>query len=177
MTKRALWFRSLILGVLGAVFYGVVHDQITIRISAPYLMDWHPEIIESRDPTLIALAWGVVATWWFGLILGSVLAGAATLGKSPVAPWRWVVRSIGFVFCGAGAAASIAYAVTSGFGLHLPNFFGEIYGSLSPAERQRFTQAAAMHEASYDAAGVATLIAGIAIWIRRRALVFSGTGP
>ncbi|RYG23906.1 hypothetical protein EON82_12510 [bacterium] len=87
MRKLALSGKSLGLGVIGAVAYGIVLDQITIRISPPYLMDWHPEIIPSRDPTLVALAWGFVATWWFGLILGSVLALAATAGKRLFAPW------------------------------------------------------------------------------------------
>jgi hypothetical protein len=171
MTRLSLWLRSVGLGVFGAVIYGIVHDQITIRISAPYLMDWHPEIIESRDPTLVALAWGVVATWWFGLILGSLLAFAATAGSRPFAPWFWTVRAVGFVFCVAAASALVAFGITRGFGLQLPDaFFGPVYGELSMQERLAFTQAAAMHETSYDAAGVATLLAAIMIWRQRRSL-------
>lgn len=85
----------MLAGLAAAVVYGVVHDQITVRISPEYLMDWHPEIVPSQDPTVVALAWGVVATWWFGLILGAVLSAAATLGKRPPAPWRWIVRDGG----------------------------------------------------------------------------------
>lgn len=131
-------------------------------------MDWHPQIIASRDPTVVALAWGVVATWWFGPILGATLALAATFGKRPLAPWRWIVRAMGFVFAISGFSASIACGVTRGFALELPDSFGMPYSSLTHKERLAFTQTAAMHETSYDAAAISTLLAAVAVgWVRK----------
>ena len=157
--------RSILLGVTASIAYGVVHDQISVRISPPYLMDWHPKIVESRDPTIVALAWGVVATGWFGLILGAVLALAATVGKRPTVSWRAVVRATGFVFAITAFSALAALAITRGFSLEMPDVFGPVYTELPHAQRLAFTQTAAMHETSYDAAAVATLVA--ALWIGR----------
>lgn len=170
MKNARLWRRSILTGTLAAIVYGVVHDQITVRISPPYLMDWHPQIVPSRDPTVVALAWGVVATWWFGLILGAVLAAAATLGRRPPAPWDWIGRAIVGIFLFAAFGAIVAGAVSKAVALELPKtFFGMFYAELSRPERQAFSQAAAIHEASYDAAGVATLVAAVLIFRRRLA--------
>lgn len=69
--------------VLASVLYGVVHDQISVRVCLEYFTVFHPKIIESQDPTLLGLAWGVWATWWVGLILGLGLATAARFGSRP----------------------------------------------------------------------------------------------
>lgn len=64
----------LILAFLGAVLYGAVRDQVTARICLEYFTVMHPPLVESQSPTVVALAWGVVATWWMGLLLGLPLA-------------------------------------------------------------------------------------------------------
>lgn len=169
MTRRTIWARSIGLGILAAVVYGVVHDQVTVRISPPYLMDWHPQIVPSREPTVVALAWGVVATWWFGLILGVVLAAAATLGKRPPAPWTWIVRAVRGIFVCAALAAIAAGLIVRGLRLELPDvLFNQWYTTASRPTRIAFSQAAAMHEASYDAAGVTTLVAAILVFRGRK---------
>src|SRR5437762_268271 len=71
------------LGILAAVSYGIIHDQITARVCVEYFTIGHPPLIPSTSPTLLALAWGVVATWWVGLPLGFTLASAARLGHRP----------------------------------------------------------------------------------------------
>jgi len=71
------------LGVLAAVSYGIIHDQITARVCVEYFTIGHPPLIPSTSPTLLAFAWGVVATWWVGLPLGFTLASAARLGHRP----------------------------------------------------------------------------------------------
>ena len=168
MTKARLWTRSLALGLIGAIGYGLVHDQVSVRISPAYLMDWHPMIVASRDPTVVALAWGVVATWWFGLILGAALALAATIGRRPVAPWRWITGAIAFVFAISALSAAVAYGITRAFALEMPDVLGPSYADLSQPQRLAFTQTLAMHETSYDAAAVATLIAaGWIVWRRQ----------
>jgi len=60
-----------------AVAYGIVHDQITVRICLEYFTVGHPPVFPTSDPTLLALGWGVIATWWVGLLLGILLACAA----------------------------------------------------------------------------------------------------
>ncbi|HYF14096.1 MAG TPA: hypothetical protein VD971_03380 [Phycisphaerales bacterium] len=76
--RRAAAIIALCVGA--AVFYGVVHDQITARICIEYFTIGHRRAFESDSPTLNALYWGVVATWWAGLIAGVLLATAARAG-------------------------------------------------------------------------------------------------
>jgi hypothetical protein len=66
--------------ILASVVYGVLHDQVTARICVEYFTDFHPIIIDTRDPFVLALVWGVIATWWVGLILGILLAASAQAG-------------------------------------------------------------------------------------------------
>lgn len=64
-------FIRIVLAAVGAaVGYGIVHDQITVRISPEYFTIGHPRLIETSSLTILALFWGVVATWWVGLPLG-----------------------------------------------------------------------------------------------------------
>lgn len=69
--------------IAAAVFYGVVHDQITARICVEYFTIGHPRLIDSDSPMVLGFFWGVVATWWVGLPLGVCLALCARLGRRP----------------------------------------------------------------------------------------------
>lgn len=71
------------LGLAAAVGFGIALDQVTARVCLEYFTVGHPRIIDSEDPTLIALAWGVVATWWVGLPLGAALAFVSRAGSWP----------------------------------------------------------------------------------------------
>jgi len=77
------FLRIVGLGLGAAIAYGILHDQITARICVEYFTVGHPPLISSTSPTLLALAWGVVATWWVGLPLGLALAVAARAGRRP----------------------------------------------------------------------------------------------
>ena len=68
--------------VVAAVCYGIVHDQFTARICLEYFTVFHPPILPGvQSPTVLGLAWGALATWWVGLILGILLALAARAGS------------------------------------------------------------------------------------------------
>src|SRR4051812_1038027 len=66
-----------------AVAYGIIHDQITARICVEYFTIGHPPVFNTSSPTLLGLGWGVIATWWVGLILGVPLALVSRLGPWP----------------------------------------------------------------------------------------------
>ena len=59
--------------VAAAVVYGLVHDQVTVRLSLEYFTVLHPHVVDTDSPTVLALVWGVIASWWMG-------AGAAVAG-------------------------------------------------------------------------------------------------
>ena len=67
--------------IAAAVVYGIVHDQFTARICIEYFTVFHPPIFPTQSPTLLALGWGVIATWWVGAFLGVMLAAAARGGS------------------------------------------------------------------------------------------------
>lgn len=83
----AIYAEIVATAVVAAVAYGVVHDQFTARICVEYFTVGHPPVFATTDPTLLGLGWGVIATWWVGLLLGVPLATAARWGSWPkVAP-------------------------------------------------------------------------------------------
>jgi hypothetical protein len=69
--------------IVAAVVYGVVHDQITARVCIEYFTVGHPPVFGTDDPTLLGIGWGILATWWVGLLLGVPLAIVARAGSRP----------------------------------------------------------------------------------------------
>ncbi len=96
---------TVLLCVAAAVGYGVAHDQVTARVCVEYFTVGHPPVFATTDPTLLALSWGVLATWWVGLLLGLPLAVAArAAGRSP----RSLVRPVARLMAVCGACATVA---------------------------------------------------------------------
>ena len=75
--------KIIALGLFAAIAYGVIHDQVTARVCLEYFTIAHPPLIRTTSPTLLAFAWGFVATWWVGLPLGVIFAMAARHGDRP----------------------------------------------------------------------------------------------
>ena len=71
------WIAIVALAILTCVTYGVINDQITARICVEYFTIGHPRIVATEDPTIPGIVWGIIATWWVGLILGVPLATVA----------------------------------------------------------------------------------------------------
>src|SRR6516225_8216507 len=89
------WLRIILLSVAGAVFYGILHDQLTTRVCVEYFTIGHPPVFgTTEDPTALAFGWGVLATWWVGLLLGVPLATFARLGSRPKLSARDVLKPI-----------------------------------------------------------------------------------
>ena len=84
----------VLLCVAAAVGYGILHDQATARICVEYFTIWHPPIFVTNDPTTLGLGWGVISTWWAGLMLGIPLAFAARFGRLPKWTASRLVRPI-----------------------------------------------------------------------------------
>ncbi len=98
----------ILLGVLAAVFYGIVHDQVTARICVEYFTIGHPPVFVTENSTLLALGWGVLATWWAGLLLGVLLALAARLGTRPKLRAGDLLKPIGVLLFVMAVCAVIA---------------------------------------------------------------------
>ncbi len=104
------------LSIAAAVVYGILHDQVTARVCVEYFTVGHTPI-GTDDPTLLGLGWGVIATWWVGVLLGVPLAVAARAGSWPRRSAGSLVRPIGILLtvlaCCALAAGILGWALAS----------------------------------------------------------------
>jgi hypothetical protein len=98
----------VVLCVISALIYGIVHDQVTARVCVEYFTIGHPPIFDTTSPTLLGIGWGVVATWWVGLLLGIPLALAARVGNRPKRSARSLVRPIALLLGVMAATALLA---------------------------------------------------------------------
>jgi len=96
------------LSVTAAIFYGILHDQITARICVEYFTIGHPPVFNTDSPTLLAFGWGIIATWWVGAMLGIPLALAARVGKLPKRSARSLIRPIAILLCCMALSATLA---------------------------------------------------------------------
>lgn len=94
--------------VVAAVCYGVAHDQVTARVCVEYFTVGHPPVFDTDDPTLLGLGWGIIATWWVGLLLGVPLAIVARAGSRPKRSARSLVRPLGWLLAVMAVCASLA---------------------------------------------------------------------
>lgn len=153
--------RIIVLSIAAAVAYGLVHDQITAHICVEYFSVFHPRVIRSENPALLALVWGVIATWWMGAILGIPVALIARLGPAPKLNARDLVRPIRNLLCVMAALALIAgvvgYTLVS-TGQARPPL--HIRAHLAPDRHARFMAAAFAHQMSYAIGG----LGGLFVW-------------
>jgi len=86
--------RIALLCTASAVVYGIVQDQVTARVCVEYFTVGHPPVFEASSPTVLALGWGIIATWWVGLLLSVPLGLAARAGHRPPLDARDLVKPI-----------------------------------------------------------------------------------
>ncbi|HEY1799447.1 MAG TPA: hypothetical protein VGG46_00820, partial [Terriglobales bacterium] len=97
-----------LLSIASAIFYGILHDQITARICVEYFSIAHPTILPLTSPTALALEWGVLATWWVGAILGILLSIAARIGKRPLVTARALIRPLAILLVAMAVSSFLA---------------------------------------------------------------------
>ena len=166
--------RIIALTVVAAITYGILHDQVTARICIEYFTIGHPPLIPTDSPTLLAIGWGIVATWWVGLPLGVLLAAAARLGRRPKWTTRQLRRPLVIVLLCMGACAAVAGVVGGVLAIRGDVWLVPPMSARVPAERHvPFLVDLWMHSASY----LAGMIGGIALtlwtWRQRGRQVIS----
>jgi hypothetical protein len=150
--------------LLGAVCYGVIHDQITIRVCSEYFTaaGQHP-YIGDLPVTALAIFWGAMAAWFPGLMLGTALALAATSGQRPARNLRSLVLPIlAVLLCMALSA------LASGFAGYSLAKAGLLHADGLTAEKSNaFMADAFAHAASYLTATIGGLILLYRTWASR----------
>ena len=160
--------KIILLSMAATTIYGVLHDQVTAHLCVEYFTVAHPMIIPTRSPFLLAIFWGVLATWWVGFFLGAALAVAAQVGPAPKLRAADLTLPILAVMILSGVAALLAGAVGATLMAHgLVSLDGWLAEAI-PADRHAvFFADASAHMTSYAAGGLGGL-AVIALTIRRR---------
>jgi hypothetical protein len=130
-----------------------------------YFTIGHPPVFETTSPTLLALGWGVIATWWMGLILGLPLAMAARLGSQPKLSAGELRRPIAILLLVMAAASLVSgvigYLLAQAGGVWLV----EPLASEVPADRHtRFLADLWAHDAAYAVGFVGGLV--VCAWTR-----------
>jgi hypothetical protein len=160
--------RILLLCIGAAVLYGIVHDQITARVCVEYFTIGHPPIFGTEDPTLLGLGWGIIATWWVGLLLGIPLAIAARAGSRPKRTARLLIRPLAWLLgisalC-ALAAGLIGWSLAQVGAVFLVPWLAE---QIPPEKHTAFLADAWAHSASYLVGGVGGIVLMIHVWRSR----------
>jgi hypothetical protein len=154
--------------VAAAIVYGIIHDMITAHVCVEYFTIAHPLLLPTENPILLAMAWGVVATWWVGFLLGLSLSLAALVGPRPLAlrdlrPSIIWLMITAFLVAIAGGIVGAALGMLSQFPLTEP------WNALLPREKWvPFAFDAWAHLASYLAAYMGGLLVVAMTVIRRR---------
>lgn len=167
----------VLLCVAAAVCYGIAHDQVTARVCVEYFTVGHPPIFDTDDPTLLGIGWGMIATWWVGVLLGVPLAAVARAGSRPKRSVGSLIRPISWLLVVMAVCASLA-GIT---GCLLASAGAVILvGPLAhelPAEKHvPFLADMWAHSASYLVGFVGGILVMIRVWRSRGQTVPSETG-
>jgi hypothetical protein len=133
-----------------AVAYGIVHDQVTVRLCVEYFTIAHPPLFHATSPAVLGLCWGIAATCGVGALLGVVLAEVSQSAGLPPTPIRHIFRPIGGLLAIMAISASLAGLL--GFELSRRSIIAipAAFKDLIPASRHdRFMAVWFAHAASY----------------------------
>jgi hypothetical protein len=86
--------KIMVLCIGGSIAYGIIHDMVTAHVAVDYFTVYHPKVVDSQSPIVMALVWGVIATWWMGFGLGLQLAVASQLGSKPYIEAKTLVKPV-----------------------------------------------------------------------------------
>jgi hypothetical protein len=163
------FLRIVLFCIASAVVFGILHDQVTARVCVEYFTIGHPPVFPTASPTLLALGWGTIATWWCGLILGVPLALIARMGSRPKLTARDLVKPVAVLLACMGLLAAIAgvcgyFAAAAG-----RVWLVEPLASRVPQEKQiRFLADLWAHLASYGTGFLGGTVVWLWAWRERR---------
>ncbi len=171
------WIAIILMCVATCVVYGIIHDQITARICVEYFTIGHAPVFGTDDPTLLGLGWGVIATWWVGVLLGIPLAVACRLGRwpkrEPLTLWRPLIR-LSIISFGIAILAGLVGWIAASNGWVV--LVGPIAERVPPDRRVPFLIDLWAHSASYLVGFVGGVVLIVFVLIaRQREHLRSGT--
>ena len=168
--------KIVLLSIAAAVIYGIVHDQITARICVEYFTIGHPDIFGTDSPTLLGLGWGVVATWWAGVLIGFPLALAARLGSQRKRSAGSLVVPIAKLLGVMAVCAAVAGLVGLGLAtLGIISLDSSLARLIPPEQHRYFLTDLLAHNASYLSGFGGGLVLAWNVWRTRMSTPIEGS--
>lgn len=151
-----------------AVTYGILHDMVTAHLCVEYFTVAHAPVFGTDSPVLLAIGWGILATWFMGTILGTGLAVAAQAGRAAPLNWRALRKPVASLMIASALAALVAGIVGAFATAHAgPTALGGWAALIPPEKHVAFGAAASAHGASYVVGGLGGLLIIMRTWRRR----------
>jgi hypothetical protein len=164
--------KILLLCVGVAIVYGVLHDQVTARVCVEYFTIGHPPIFGTTSPTLLAFGWGVLATFFHGLIIGLLAVAACRMGPWPKIGAARLIRPVLLLLlvmaCASLLAGVVGYCLAKVGVLRL---FGTIAERVPAARHTVFLADLWAHCAAYAVGLIGGVLICIRMFLQRRAAV------
>lgn len=163
-----------------AVLYGIMHDQVTAHLCVEYFTIGHPPVFDTESPFLLALGWGVIATWWVGLLLAIPAILVSRLGSWPKYTANQLVRPIAILLLAMGLVSTLAGLI--GFLLARSGqvwLVEPLYSEVPAAKHVLFLTDLWAHLAAYATGFCGGLV--LCLWVifqrRKRARLVATTPP
>ncbi|MEN6406436.1 MAG: hypothetical protein ABFC77_08190 [Thermoguttaceae bacterium] len=161
--------RIILLCIVSAVVYGILLDQVTARVCVEYFTVGHTPVFPTESPTLLAFEFGILATWWMGLILGILAALACGVGPWPKLDAARLIQPVACLLVVMAVAALLAgitgYQLAEASGFVLP----EPFGPRVPKDHHRFFFVDSLaHLAAYSVGAIGGAILCVRAILQRR---------
>ena len=101
--KIGLLILIVIISIILASIYGILHNQISYSISSEYFTKFKFQQFDfyfmgENQPRQTASLVGALSTWWFGLILGLIIGIVAMFQRNSKIMWTLPVLCMAAVF-------------------------------------------------------------------------------
>lgn len=154
---------------VASIGYGIIHDLLSTQVCLEYFTTYHPPVFATQDPILLALGWGVYATFWMGAILGLLLGAVSFYGSAPALPVQRIRKPLILGLAGLLVLAVISWLIIHAIGGYAIQL-AQTQGKKPPSELdRRLVSSAVAHMVSYSGSVVlAALLSAWIIWQRRK---------
>lgn len=172
--KIAILGCFVLVAMLAAGLFGMVHDQISYTVSAEYFTKFKFIQFRLLDPDtperIRAAKVGFLASWWMGIPLGLLCGAAGLIQRSPSLMVRELLWSLPLIvgFALAAALAGLAFGWLQTETIDLGNYRGWFIPP-NVQNLRRFLCVGYMHNAAYLGGALSIPVAWLFSFVYRRA--------